>query len=872
MDLTRKCGNGMKSWLRLFPRGEASENLNCAAVGMCFMTWWNKGLAGGGILCLLVWVTFPSLSGNEGKEIRVDEQGHWAYRPIGSSAGKGDNPSGSDSPAEIDYYILKRLNSAGLEMAGEADRITWFRRVSIDLTGLPPGPDELALFERDNSSGSYERAVERLLASPEYGERWGQHWLDVVRYADTHGFEVNTPRPNAWPYRDEVIRAFNEDRPYDRFIIDQLCGDMTGRDSATGFLVTAAALLPGQIGKDAESMRLARQDELTEVVINISEAFLGLSVGCARCHNHKSDPITSRDFYSFQAFLSGVEYGDRAVYDSGARMEYENLKKASRILEGKFAVIQAGQPSGIKWAPVNTGLNIDTFKKVFTRGLRFTVSETMANNRREPCIDELEIFNSAGENVAHRNRGVRVSFSGSNVNPGRHEPAYINDGVFGNSSSWMSDTVGAGWVEFQFENPEEIHRIQWSRDRFGEFADRLPTGYKVEILDTEGQWIPVSHDGLRQPPGDPVAINMPLDPDDFPEDEREYIKNTISAYQRGLTRIREMNGGQRQVFAGQFRQPERVFHLNRGNPEQPEEELDPNIPVVFGRIDGIDRNSGDRDRRMALARWITDTQNPLTARVMVNRIWQWHFGVGLVDTPNDFGVSGSAPTHPELLDWLALEFIRSGWSMKHMHRLIVLSATYRQAANGQLAGYEIDADNRLLWHYPSRRMEAEAIRDSILYVNGELNLSRGGPGFDFFTRRGGLNGFPPVEEFSGSGLKRMVYAHRVRMEKDSVFGAFDCPDAGQSLPRRRQSTTPIQALNLLNSRFVIDQSEAFARRIESEVDALDQEKMVRAIWKYAYGRLPDDEETDYALVLINTYGLSSLCRAVYNSSEFLYIP
>ena len=823
-------------------------------------------------ICFIQYLCAASLRGDDSKTMAAHDEGHWAYQEIGSRIGNDNYYSGTESTDKIDQLILSRLKSAGLEMAGEADRITWFRRVSIDLTGLPPGPDELERFENDTSAGSYERAVEILLSSPEYGERWGQHWLDVVRYADTHGFEVNTPRPNAWPYRDEVIRAFNEDRPYDRFIVDQICGDMTGRDSATGFLVTAAALLPGQIGKDAESMRLARQDELTEVVINISEAFLGLSIGCARCHDHKSDPITSRDFYSFQAFFSGLEYGERAIRDRGAREEYEILKKGSSELEMKFARLQAGHPSGIKRAPVNTGLNIDTFKKVSTSGLRFTIHETMADNRREPCIDEFEIYNTDGKNVALGTEGVRVIFSGSKVSPGRHEPAYINDGVFGNSSSWMSDTVGGGWVEFQFERPEEIDRVQWSRDRYGEFADRLPTRYTIEVIGGDGHWLRVSHNGLRDPLGDQIKINMPVNPESFPADLKVRITEDLSNYTLGLAKIREMNGGQRMVFAGRFRQPDRVFHLNRGNPEQPEEELDPNIPVVFGSIDGIDRNSDDRDRRMALARWITDPQNPLTARVMVNRIWQWHFGVGLVDTPNDFGVSGSAPTHPELLDWLAHEFIRSGWSVKHMHRLIVLSATYRQSADGNPSGYEIDADNRLLWHYPSRRMEAEAIRDSILYVNGELNLSRGGPGFNFFTRRGGLNGFPPVEEFSAGGLKRMIYAHKVRMEKDSVFGAFDCPDAGQSLPRRRQSTTPIQALNLLNSRFVIDQSEAFAERVELESGKSDPEEQVRAVWRHAYGRFPDDEEIKHALALINTYGLSSLCRAVYNSSEFLYIP
>ena len=225
----------------------------------------------------------------------------------------------------------------------------------------------------------------------------------------------------------------------------------------------------------------------------------------------------------------------------------------------------------------------------------------------------------------------------------------------------------------------------------------------------------------------------------------------------------------------------------------------------------MSNETAEQDRRKALADWIASPQNPLTARVMVNRIWQWHFGTGLVETPNDFGRNGVKPSHPELLDWLAQEFIRSGWSIKHMHRLIVLSATYRQSTQHNADAAAIDADVRLLWRYPSRRLEAESIRDCMLAVSGRLNLKMGGRGFDLFNQRGGLSGFTPIESFSGEGLRRMIYAHKVRRERDAVFGAFDCPDAGQSTARRIESTTPIQALNLFNSRFTIEQAEAFAR-------------------------------------------------------------
>ena len=531
-------------------------------------------------------------------------------------------------------------------MGPPADRRAWLRRVSFDLVGLPPTPEEMDAFLADTRPGAYERVVDRLLASPRYGERWAQHWLDVVRYADTHGFEVNTPRENAWPYRDYVIRAFNEDLPYDRFIREQLAGDASGVPEATGFLVTAAALLPGQIGKDDASKRLARQDELAEMLINIGGTFLGLSIGCARCHNHKFDPISMRDYYALEAFVSGVRYGDRPLVSS-----------------------KSPQPK---------------------------------------------------------------------------------------------------------------------------------------------------------------------------------------------------------VFAAVSTTPEAVYLLHRGDPEQPREQLAPAIPSLFGTRQ-LDPTTSDVERRQQLADWIADPHHPLTARVMVNRIWQGHFGIGLVETSNDFGHSGTRPTHPELLDWLASEFIDCGFSVKHMHRLIVLSDTYRQSSSIRPKAADRDADVRLLWRYPSRRLEAEAIRDSMLYVSGQLNLEMGGPGFDLFRTRGGLSGFPPIESFQADGWRRLIYAHKVRMERDIVFGAFDCPDAGRSTDRRRQSTTPIQALNLFNSRFTIDTARAFAARLKREVPD-DLQGQVRRAYRLALGRFPDREEMADALPVVQEHGLTTLCRALFNCNEFLFIP
>ncbi len=324
------------------------------------------------------------------------------------------------------------------------------------------------------------------------------------------------------------------------------------------------------------------------------------------------------------------------------------------------------------------------------------------------------------------------------------------------------------------------------------------------------------------------------------------------------------------LYAGRFTEPESISLLRRGDPEQPLSSVVPAVLSAIGEV-ALENDTPEQKRRLVLAEWIASPENPLTARVMVNRIWQWHFGIGLVETANDFGRAGTPPTHPELLEWLAAEFVDSGWSIKHLHRLIVLSATYGQAARIRADAAKVDGDVRFLWRFPSRRLEAEAIRDSILAVSGRLNLETGGSGFDLFNQRGGLSGFVPIEESSVENRRRMIYAHKIRMEREAVFGAFDCPDAGQSMPRRRQSTTPIQALNLFNSQFTLDESVALAQRFESEGPDTPVERVSLA-WKLAYSREPDAEEITDAIRVAEAHGWPTLFRALFNSNEFVFLP
>lgn len=769
-----------------------------------------------------------------------DRTDHWSFKPLSY------DPNGS-----IDQFIRIQLEQHGLQASAPASRANWLRRVSLDLTGLPPTPEQLAAFEADDSTEAFERVVERLLASPRYGEHWAQHWLDVVRYADTHGFEVNTPRPDAWPYRDYVIQAFNEDLPYDQFVRQQLTGDQSQNDAATGFLVTAAALLPGQIGKDDISKRLARQDELAEIIINTGEAFLGLSIGCARCHDHKFDAISQRDYYTMQAFFSGVKYGSRPIQtDQNLQVQKERDALVPLLAKAEQALKAFHEQSGLpETDPVRNELVVESDP---VRFVRFTIHDANLHPSLgliEPCLDEFEIYVSEDpeKNVALSANGAIATASGSRES-GSHKLVHLNDGVYGNSHSWMSDTKGRGWVQIELPKAMSVERVVWSRDREGKLKDRLPTVYTLEV-------------GGESDSMEVVA--------GWTETQIQKSKALREDQQVLEAKIANLNKVPK-VFAGIFGTPEPTYRLSRGDPEQPAEEVPPAVLAALGDV-SLPTDAPDQLRRQKLADWIASPDNPLTARVMVNRIWQWHFGNGLVSTPSDFGRSGAAPTHPELLDWLAGEFIRSGWSVKHMHRLMVLSQTYRQSSQISVDSQRIDAETRWWWRFPTRRMEAEAIRDSMLAISGRLNLETGGPGFDLFKSRGGLSGFPPIESFQGDGLRRMIYAHKIRMEREAVFGAFDCPDAGQSAAKRPQSTTPIQALNLFNSRFTIDEANAFASRIETEVGDDPQTQIARA-FELALGRNPSEEEIAIALPVVESHSLSTLCRTLFNTNEFLFIP
>ncbi len=778
----------------------------------------------------------------------------------------------------IDQFIEARLEKDGLALSPPAGRRALIRRMSLDLTGLPPAPEEVQSFIEDKDPRAVEKLADRLLASPRYGERWARHWLDVVRFAESHGYEMNQPRPNAWPYRDYVIRSFNEDKPYDRFVLEQLAGDTLGADEATGFLVGGP---DDQVkSPDEQLTKQQRADELHDMVSTTGSAFLGLTVGCARCHNHKFDPISQKDYYSMQAVFAGVNHADRAWRRPGGEKRREeretaqnSLQALERELERFEPVASLAQTEGGEIQPhrpaVNARRDVDRFAPIRARWLRFTIEATTGD---EPCLDEIEVYTheNPARNVALASAGAKVSASGTLPNFDIHKLEHLNDGRYGNSRSWISNEKGRGWVQIEFEQPCEIHRVVWGRDREGKFTDRLASRYRIEVAEDTNRWTTVATSVDRRPyraepnPGEGYTADGMAPP------EAAKLRELLER-KRGLqTRLAELSV-EPMVYAGKFENPPPSYKLYRGDPMQPREQVSPGGISEIQPVFQLSTNAPESERRLSLARWICDPRNPLTARVIVNRLWHYHFGKGIVNTPSDFGQMGDRPSHPELLDWLACELVANGWHLKPIQRLIVLSRAYRQSSDQNLQAMRLDAGDRFLWRFAPQRLEAEEIRDAILATSGKLDLRPGGPGFDVFEPNSNyVRVYTAKEDYGPAEWRRMVYQFKPRMQQDGVFGAFDCPDGAQITPRRNNSITPLQALNLLNSNFILQQCRFLAQRLEHETGASVDAQVARA-YALAFGRPPSAGEAAAAAAFIQREGLTAFCRALFNANEFIFV-
>ena len=589
---------------------------------------------------------------------------HWAFKPVV----RPTVPAGPRNP--IDAFIQAKLAAAGLKRNPEADRRTLIRRLKFDLLGLPPTPEEVEAFEKDTAPDAYEKLVEKYLASPRFGERWARHWLDVVRFAESHGFEMNHERPSAWPYRDYVIKAFNDDKPFDQFVREQIAGDVLGADEATGFLVGG----PWDQVKSPDPGLTAQQraDELHDILGTAGSAFLGLTVGCARCHNHKFDPVSQVDYYRLKAVFAGVRHGERVWKQDTRAKDVEVLQGELAKVHGALAALEPLADPKSKTArrmSVNARVNVERFAPVKAVAVRFVVTAT---NQYEPCLDELEFFapqlregeapaepranGSAGASPSQKKldtTGAKLRSSGDYPNASLHKLEHLIDGKFGNGRSWISNEIGRGWAEVEFKQPVEIDRILWGRDREGKFIDRVPTRYRIEVWTTKYEWITVASSGDRLPFG---AMPPPFPPSLEKSERESWAKLTKRQLELSESLAKIERSGM--VYAGSFASPEPTFRMHRGDAMQPREPIGPGVLTALGSKLDIPNDATNAQRRLALAKWISDANHPLTARVIVNRLWQSHFGTGLVETPSDFGRNGGKPSHPELLDWLASELVK----------------------------------------------------------------------------------------------------------------------------------------------------------------------------------------------------------------------
>ena len=810
------------------------------------------------VAALRAWIEDASLWVAARDELSKKKSDHWSFQPLR----RPQVPELGGGQA-IDGFILSRLRQAKLTLSPIADKRRLIRRLYLVMHGLPPAPHEVEAYIQDDRSDAWARLVERVLDSPRYGERLATHWLDLVRFGETNGFETNRERPNAYPYRDWVIQAFNVDKPYDQFVREQIAGDALGEPIGTGFLVAG----PNDIvkGQDPLLGLMQRQDELADIVNATGTAFLGLTTGCARCHNHKFDPILQTDYYALQAVFAGVEHAEKELPLSPAKKAQAEVR-AQQIQQLRRDLANYAKHQGTR-DPVSSVENIEPIvqqAKFAAKFIRFTINAT---NASEPCIDELQVF-VGNENVALASSGAKSTSSGDFEHP-LHKLEHLNDGQFGNSRSWIASGASSSWAQIEFAEPALVDRIVWGRDRKGQFTDRVATDYRIELSTDGTNWTLAASSADRLPLVKDKTEIAQYNLEGLSAAEAQAVRNSVAKMQ-ALEESRRQLLSSSNVYAGKFVQPADTHRLYRGDPTAPREVVNPGAIESLTSLK-LQADAPEQRRRLELANWITSRDNPLTARVMVNRLWQFHFGIGLVDTPSDFGANGTLPTHPELLDWLACEFIDSGWSIKELHRLILMSKTWQQDSRPREDAMAVDASSRLIWRFPTRRLEAEGIRDCILASTDKLDLQSGGPGFSAFeVEVENVRHYFPKKDYGSTDWRRMVYMTKVRMEKDSIFGVFDCPDGSQVTPRRNRSTTPLQALNLLNSRFVLQQAELFAERIQHEREFLE----AQVVWSYevCFGRECDAAELKDAKQFIVQQGWVQFARALFNANEFVFIP
>jgi hypothetical protein len=825
----------------------------------------------------------------------------WSLQPLV----KVKLPHTADAPRgwgkhPIDRIIYARLKEKGLAPSPRADPRTLVRRIYIDLIGLPAPGSVIDKFDKDPSAKAWAQLVDELLASQHYGERWARHWLDVVRFGESHGYEYNQPREAAWHYRDWVIRAFNNDLPYDQFTRMQLAGDVIKPKTlegaaAVGFLVAGTH---NTVLGASPAMKLAgRHEELEEMAGTVAQTFLGLTVNCARCHDHKFDPIAMREYYSFIAALDGVKHGEikvRTQNDLTARRE--QLHRQRDDLHNRL----------IEMVPARNGLTSTTANQVRLK------NPIDANDKGKSYRVSLKIapsvWASAAQATSDRD-GITVLIlreDGSVLASHSSRPGAWDRGR--NATEYQLHTFdykgdGNGRIQIHIR-PFPVHS-----NRFGGAVDDLVV---VDAASRRAVF-EESFDGLQRPhaPGSQTdthkAVFYGAMSDRWTHsgtnsihavehadgnlalqlfsgnggrlvvkaesDQEKKLQAEIASLDRQIRSI--SSAGTTSVFSVESKNPGVMRLLLRGDVTRPSDDVAPGGMKAIGSVSpsfGIDKNATDAQRRQRLAEWISNRENGPLHRVAVNRVWHYHFGQGIVESPSDLGFNGGRPSHPALLEWLAVWFRENDYSVKKLHKLIATSATYQQSSRSSPAAANIDHGNRLLWRQNARRVEAEVLRDSILDIAGELNREQFGPPFRDvrIVHVAPTNYYLPIDPVGKQFNRRTIYRWHVRGQRSALLDSFDCPDPSAKTPIRSVTTTPTQALSQWNDSFILRMSDKLADRVQRE-SGDEVASQVDRTWRLVLGRDPDVNERAKSLRLAKNHGLALLCRVLLNSNEFVLI-
>lgn len=840
---------------------------------------------------------------------------------------------------DVDRFIVARLRQAKLSPSPPAEPRALIRRLAFDLTGLPPDPEDVDRFRADPSDQAYRELVEKYLSSPAYGERWGRHWLDVVRFGESDGFERNNPRRTAWPYRDWVIEALNEDMPYDRFVRMQLIGDLLEPNlegaAATGFWT--AGVHNTVVGGSERMKKLAREDEIEDVLSAVGQTFLGLTVNCGRCHDHKFDPVTQAEYYRMASAISGLGFGERTadnpqfaeslreIEEQIAKLDVRRTgleKKAREAVlaareQGRLPIPDAPQPQA-RWE--FDGDLRDQIGDLHGRAvgdIAFDKGALVLNGRQHVVTAKLKTPLKAKTLSAWVQLNSLKQRGGAVMSVQTPGGGVFDAIVFGEQEPqrWMAGSnffrrtqPFGGPVEAEAGGgPVHVALVYREDGTITAYRDGLQYGKpirKAELQPFESNQSEILF-GLRHDPPGPgkwltgrihqaslysraltsaeVAAAAGNLSQYVTEEElaaqlssEEYA--ALKSSRQKLDQLRKQRDqlaarAKQKVYTLTARKGAVVKRLDRGDPDLAQETVRPGAVAAVQGLNAdfpLPPDAPEADRRRALADWITNINNPLLDRVIVNRVWHYHFGAGVVSTPNDLGFNGGRPTHPELLDWLADWFRQKDRRLKPLHRLLVTSATYRQSAMPDDDALQVDADNRLLWRMTPRRLEAEVVRDAMLVVAGKLNRKLGGPSFEdvSVTPNNGTTYYEPKSEMDESFFRRTVYRFNPRGGRSALLDTFDCPDPAAATPRRAVTTTPLQALSLFNNRFVLAMSSHFADRVRRQAEAENADPVDLA-WRLAVARPPTEQERKLSLSLVEQHGLESLCRGLFNVSEFV---